>query len=82
MEQLKLGKIIPKTNAATAEALPRTKLSEWLENCVSKKMSQKYHEIAQHKTEVEVSKFYFNTTLCIIFYLNFSYLFLLGFDLL
>ena len=82
LEQLKLGKIIPKTNAATAEALPRTKLSEWLENSVSKKMSQKYHEIAKHKTEVEVSKFYFNTTLCIIFYLNFSYLFLLGFDLL
>lgn len=57
LEERKIGKPPGLGNAPTAAELPRTKLSEWIENYVSPKMVAKYSVLAREKSEVEVSLF-------------------------
>jgi len=54
IKDLKSGKITPLCNAASAEELPRTKLSEYLENYMRQRISSKYDELAVEKAEIEV----------------------------
>jgi hypothetical protein len=55
LEQRKEGKRPGKANAPTAEDLPRTRLSEWIENYISSRIAAKYRILAEEKSEVEVS---------------------------
>mmetsp|Transcript_27622 Transcript_27622/g.32683 ORF Transcript_27622/g.32683 Transcript_27622/m.32683 type:complete len:995 (+) Transcript_27622:32-3016(+) len=52
-DEMKAGKIKPQPNAANAEELPRTKLSEWLENSVRAKISVEYGKLFKEKSDCE-----------------------------
>ena len=54
-DEMKAGKIKPQPNAANAEVLPRTKLSEWLEKSVRAKISVEFKNVFNGKCEGEVS---------------------------
>jgi E1A/CREB-binding protein len=54
IKDLKSGKITPLSNAASAEELPRTTLSEYLEDYVGQRISAKYDEMAKEKADTEV----------------------------
>jgi len=45
----------PDKNNPNAEDLPRTNLSEWLENNLMMKINKKYAELARKKAELDVS---------------------------
>jgi len=51
--EMKAGNTKPQPNAANAEELPRTKLSEWLENSVRAKVSVEYNKLFKEKSELE-----------------------------
>lgn len=53
LTDMKNGKTAPQTTALTAEELPRTKLSEWLEEEIRTKVVSKYAELAREKQELE-----------------------------
>jgi len=53
LEQRKKGALPTKANAPTAEDLPRTKLTEWLEKLVKPKVQNHYQVLAQEKKEIE-----------------------------
>ncbi len=44
-----------KTRALSAQQLPRTKLSEWIEDYITPKVAKQYKVLAEEKSEVEVS---------------------------
>lgn len=46
--------ITPATKPLAAADLPRTTLSEWLENSITKKVEQRKRELAEEKAQVEV----------------------------
>lgn len=54
IKDLKSGKTTPLSNAASAEELPRTTLSEYLEDYVRQRISKKYDELAMEKADIEV----------------------------
>ena len=51
----KKGKNPGRAKAPTAQELPRTKLSEWIEGYIGPKVKKHYKVLAQEKSEVEVS---------------------------
>lgn len=53
LSDMKKGKTKPQSTALTAEELPRTKLSEWLEKQIESKASVKYVKLAKEKQELE-----------------------------
>lgn len=55
LDERKKGKPPGKANAPTAEELPRTKLSEWIENYVTPKVVAQFSVLAREKSEIEVS---------------------------
>ncbi len=55
LDERKKGKRPGKANAPTAEDLPRTKLSEWIETYIRPKIQAQHKVLAQEKSEVEVS---------------------------
>ena len=55
LEKRKKGKSPGKLNMRTAEQLPRTKLSEWIEDSLGEKIKKQYKVLAREKSEVEVS---------------------------
>ena len=46
--------VIPKPRPPGAADLPRTALSEWLEQCVTKKIAKRKRELAEEKAQTEV----------------------------
>ena len=57
IEERKRGNGPIKGNALTAEDLPRTKLSEWIEDYIGPKVKNQYKLLAKEKSVVEVSVF-------------------------
>ena len=54
LDERKKGKKPGKASAPTAEGLPRTSLSEWIETYIKPKVKAHYRVLAQEKSEVEV----------------------------
>jgi len=53
LEQRKKGKPAPKSEHPTAEDLPRTKLSEWLEAHVTNRINDKFKALAREREEID-----------------------------
>lgn len=60
LEKRKKGTKPGKADSPTAEQLPRTKLSEWIEDYIEEKVKNQYKVLAKEKSEVEVSEVIFD----------------------
>jgi E1A/CREB-binding protein len=57
LEKRKTTDITPGIKPLSAADLPRTTLSEWLEQSITKKVEQRKRELAEEKSQTEVSFF-------------------------